>query len=195
MNIFSTYIQIDKDKNVANNLLNTCKKILSDTPYDEKYEYGKTTFFNKFNLDKYNKEFKPLYDLIMKNAFQYCKNMKIKNVSNITLNAIWISEMKKFGHHKVHVHNRYSELSGNFYVHTDINSSDIIFYRHEYLSDPLSSFEYEEYNEYNSNEFRVPVEKGKILIWKSDLPHSVDLNKSNSRISISFNLGIEKNEN
>ena len=59
----------------------------------------------------------------------------------------------------------------------------------------LNIFNYEQYNQYNSSEWRFPAEKGGIIIWKSDLPHSVDLNMSESRIAISFNLKIYTNEN
>ena len=86
-------------------------------------------------------------------------------------------------------------MSGTFYVHVEPNSADIIFNRHEFLQNTLNDFNYEQYNQYNSNEWRFPAEKGGIIIWKSDLPHSVDLNMSDSRIAISFNLKIYTNEN
>jgi len=195
MDLFTTHIQISTDESVADKILDVCKKLLSETPLDDRYKFGKTTFFDLKLMEKYKEDFNPLYDFIFKNAFEYCKKLQMKNVSNIKLNAIWISEMYKYGMHKLHSHNSYSELSGNFYVDVKPNSADIVFNRHEFMADPLADYEYENYNKYNSNEWRIPAEKGKILIWKSDLPHSVDLNMSDSRIAISFNLGIEKNEN
>ena len=89
----------------------------------------------------------------------------------------------------MHGHAGYCDLSGNFYVHVEPNSADIIFHRHEFINDPMD-FKFKEYTRYNSNEWRFPAEKGGILIWKSDLPHSVDLNMSSSRIAISFNLKL-----
>lgn len=195
MDLFTAHLQIDKDELVADKILDVCKKVLSETPYDDRYKFGKTTFFNLELIEKYKEEFNPLYNFIFKNASEYCKKLEMKNVSNINLNAIWISEMYKYGSHKLHSHNSYSELSGNFYVDVKPNSADIVFNRHEFMADPLADYEYENYNKYNSNEWRIPAEKGKLLIWKSDLPHSVDLNMSDSRIAISFNLGIEKNGN
>ena len=193
MDLFTTYIQIDKDELVADKVLAASKKVLSETPVDDRYEFGKTTFYNQNLIEKYNEEFKPLYDFILKNAFEYCNKIGLKNISNIKIKSIWISEMYKYGSHKLHSHNNYSELSGNFYVDVKPNSSDIIFNRHEFIADPLTKYEYENYNQYNYNEWRMPAEKGKILIWKSDLPHSVDFNKSDSRIAVSFNLRIEQN--
>jgi uncharacterized protein (TIGR02466 family) len=97
--------------------------------------------------------------------------------------------MYKYGSHGQHGHPG-SQLSGTFYVHVEPNSADIILCRHECLGDPLAHYDYSEYNNYNSNEWRIPAEKGNILIWKSDLPHFVETNESDSRIAISFNLGI-----
>ena len=192
MDLFTTYIQNSKDELVADKILDVCKKVLSETPLDDRYKFGKTTFFHSKLIEKYKEKFEPLYNFIFKNAFEYCSKLEMKNISNIKLNAIWISEMYKYGSHKLHGHNNYSELSGNFYVDVKPNSADIVFYRHEFMADPLTDYEYENYNKYNSNEWRIPVEKGNLLIWKSDLPHSVDLNMSDSRIAISFNLGIIK---
>ena len=58
------------------------------------------------------------------------------------------------------------------------------------MNDPMANFRCKTFNKYNANEWRFPAKKGNILIWKSDLPHSVDLNMSNSRIAISFNLRL-----
>lgn len=192
MDLFTTYVQNNKDELVADKILDVCKKVLSETPLDDRYKFGKTTFFDLKLIDEYKKDFQPLYDLIGKTASDYCNKMEMKNISNIKINAIWISEMHKYGSHKLHGHNGYSELSGNFYVDVKPNSADLIFNRHEFMADPLADFEYKNYNKYNSNEWRIPAEKGRILIWKSDLPHYVDLNMSDSRIAISFNLSIEK---
>jgi|TARA_R100001460_G_C3475246_1_gene167645 uncharacterized protein (TIGR02466 family) len=192
VDLFTTYIQSSKDQLVADKILDVCKKVLSETSFDDRYKFGKTTFFDLKLIDEYKKDFQPLYDLIGKTALDYCNKMEMKNISNIKINAIWISEMHKYGIHKLHSHSNYSELSGNFYVDVKPNSADIVFNRHEFMADPLANYEYENYNKYNSNQWKIPAEKGRILIWKSDLPHSVDLNMSESRIAVSFNLNIEK---
>ena len=91
--------------------------------------------------------------------------------------------MYKNGSHGMHIHPGNCQLSGTFYVHVEPNSSDIVLCRHECLGDPMNNIQFEEYDNYNSNEWYVPVEKGKLLIWKSDLPHYVISNDSNSSSS------------
>lgn len=195
MDLFTTYIQRDKDETIADTILQPCKEILSNVPKDERYKYGKTSFFNTNIWNEYSSKFQALYDFIFKNAFAYCEKLQIQNVNRVSIETIWVSEMYKYGQHKVHGHNGYCDLSGNFYVHTEPNSADIIFHRHEFINDPNSRFDFKEYNKYNSNEWRFPAQKGNILIWKSDLPHSVDLNMSKSRIAISFNLKLIRETN
>jgi len=190
MDLFTTYIQRNKDETIADNILQPCKEILSNVSEDDRYKYGKTSFFNKRIWDNYSNKFQELYDFIYQNAFAYCQKLQILNVDKIAIESIWVSEMYKHGQHKVHGHAGHCDLSGNFYVHIDPNSADIIFHRYEFLNDPNGNFNFKEYNQYNSNEWRFPAEKGNILIWKSDLPHSVDLNMSKSRIAISFNLKL-----
>lgn len=194
MDLFTTYIQRDKDEKIADDVLEPSKLILSKVSVDDRYKYGKTSFYDHDIWNDYNEKFQPLYNFIYKNAFDYCKKLQILNVDKIAIDTIWVSEMYKYGQHKVHGHAGYCDLSGNFYVHTEPNSADIIFHRYEFVNDPNGNFNFSEYNKYNSNEWRFPAEKGSILIWKSDLPHSVDLNMSDSRIAISFNLRIIVND-
>ena len=101
--------------------------------------------------------------------------------------------MYKYGQHKVHKAYAGCDLSGTFYVHTEPNSANLVLHRYRFVNDPYGTYNFTEYNKYNSSEWYFRPEKGGILIWKSDLPHSVDLNMSDSRIAISFNLSIIRN--
>ena len=189
MELFSTYLHIDKNENLADSILSPCKKILSELPDDIRYRYGKTSYMAK-TMEKYEKKFEPLYEYIISNAHRYCDYVKMKKDNlKINISNLWITEMNKYGSHGQHGHPG-SQLSGTFYVHVEPNSSDIVLCRHECLNDPLAHCDYSEYNKFNSDEWSIPAEKGNILIWKSDLPHFVGTNESNSRIAISFNLGI-----
>jgi len=126
MDLFTTYIQRNDNQHLADNLLEPCKKILSEIPNDNRYEFGKTSFYYSDIWEKYKDNFKDLYDYIFSNAFAYCEKMELSQIEKVSIENIW----------------------------------------------------------------GFPAKKGNILIWKSDLPHSVDLNMSSSRIAISFNLRL-----
>tara|TARA_R100000773_G_C4219292_1_gene117857 strand:+ start:758 stop:1348 length:591 start_codon:yes stop_codon:yes gene_type:complete len=194
MDLFTTYIQIDQDESVADAVLEPCKSILTNIPEDDRYKFGKTSYYNDKIWQEYHNKFKILYDFIYKNAFAYCEKLQILNIEKINIESIWVSEMYKYGQHRVHGHSGYCDLSGTFYVHSEPNSANLVFHRYEFVNDPHGAYKFTEYNKYNSSEWYFRPEKGGILIWKSDLPHSVELNMSESRIAISFNLSIIKNE-
>ena len=46
------------------------------------------------------------------------------------------------------------------------------------------------YNQFNSLVWRFPSKPGLLLLWKSNLLHSVDYNNSDKRIAISFNIKL-----
>jgi len=101
-------------------------------------------------------------------------------------------------HHK-HIH-RNSFLSGVFYVQADKNLDTITFFK---SYNPLMfDLDPTEYNVFNSDQWEIPVETGKLLLFPSDLAHQVKpLSHANNRVSISFNtfisgtLGNETNVN
>lgn len=190
MDLFTTYIQTDKDEKLADLIYNPSKKVLDELPFSDEYKNGKTSFGHLNIWRKYENHFSPLYDFIVKNANEYCKKMQVTNIKEIIINDIWVSEMYKYGSHSLHNHTGFTHLSGSFYVHAEPNSSSIKFHRHEHGSDTLSNLHFKDYDKYNSFIWRFAPEKGSLLIWKSDLPHEVELNMSNSRITISFNLTV-----
>ena len=194
MDLFTTYIQRNDNKALSDSILEPCRKILSEVPDDNRYKYGKTSFFEKDIWEKHKDNFTELYDFIFKNAFAYCEKMQILDIDKIAIENIWVSEMYKYGQHKLHGHAGYCDLSGIFYVHVEPNSADIVFYRYEFITDLMQNFKFQNYNNYNATEWKFPAEKGNIIIFKSDVPHSVDLNMSDSRIAISFNLKILTND-
>ena len=104
MDLFTTYIQIDKDESVADNVLEPCKLILSNVTEDERYKFGKTSFYNDKIWQEYDNKFKTLYDFIYKNAYAYCEKLQILDIEKINIESIWVSEMYKYGQHKVHGH-------------------------------------------------------------------------------------------
>ena len=184
MNVFSTYIHKSNNIQLADSLYDECKNILNNTNSHNDYENGKTTYFD-MNL-KLNNNF---FMFIMQEAEKYLEHIKSKKY-NLTLDNVWLSELNNDGEHGLHVHTG-SILSGTFYVHTPEGSGNLCFSRHEWASDPFSLLEFKEYNQYNSLQWNFTPNKGDLYIWKSDLPHRVTRNKNDSRITISFNIGVE----
>lgn len=190
MNIFPTYLHINNNLNLANNLLPVCKQILSEINFNKDYPNGKTTYFNMNVINKYN-HFEELYDYISKELNTFLSDMKVNhNNLKLKIQDIWLSEMYRNGFHPLHTHSPGSIISGNFYVYTQENSADLIFRRPDWDTDPFKLLGVET-SEYTSHLYKLKAETGKIVMWKSDLPHEVKNNQSDCRIAISFNIGLD----
>tara|TARA_R100001086_G_scaffold109152_2_gene55340 strand:- start:4408 stop:5025 length:618 start_codon:yes stop_codon:yes gene_type:complete len=112
-------------------------------------------------------------------------NLYIKN------SWIIIHKTNHFSHAHFHLN---SFLSGILYIKTPANSGDITFYNNYSRSSllPLLNIPFEKYNEYNSSNWTIPVNEGKLLLFPSGLQHSVPNNFSeNTRISLAFNVLIK----
>jgi uncharacterized protein (TIGR02466 family) len=96
-------------------------------------------------------------------------------------------------HHK-HSHDN-SIVSGVYYICPEIPPS-IKFYRKK---DSDISFEIGSHNPFNSKEYKVNIRKGMLVLFPSQLEHSVDINSGvEERISLAFNTfftGIIGDEN
>tara|TARA_R100000988_G_scaffold82682_1_gene45793 strand:- start:829 stop:1455 length:627 start_codon:yes stop_codon:yes gene_type:complete len=99
----------------------------------------------------------------------------------------WLNYTKENEYHHAHEHQN-SMVSGVFYINADENDS-IRFYKAGYQQ---IKPEVKEYNLWNSTSWYVPARTGKLILFPSSLPHSVDHKKGdNVRISLSFNVFIK----
>lgn len=99
----------------------------------------------------------------------------------------WLNYTKENQYHHAHEHEN-SMVSGVFYVSADENDS-IRFYKAGYQQ---IKPDIEEYNLWNSTSWYVPARTGKLVLFPSSLPHSVDHKKGNNvRISLAFNVFIK----
>ena len=102
-------------------------------------------------------------------------------------------------HHKHHHPN--SILSGVYYVQT--NDEDKIYFYNEKLMNSTFSVSTTEYNRYNSETWWIPTDENSLVLFPSDLRHSVESRNTDDpdRISLSFNtfytgsIGSEDNAN
>lgn len=194
MNLFTNYLLEDTDKKLADYLYPISKHILDKTPLNQKYLNGKTTYFTQNNFDFNTAELTPLSNFIFKNAIKYLEVLNVDTKKyDIHLKDLWFSEMYKFASHGVHAHYN-NDLSGNFYIHCEEKSSSIKFLKTDYLYGMMENVDFTEHNCFNSTSWKIPAEKGKLLMWQSNLLHEVETNLSNSRIAVSFNLKVIKND-
>jgi uncharacterized protein (TIGR02466 family) len=192
MKLFANYLLEDTDEKLSDYLYPISKHILDKTPLNEKYLNGRTTYYTQHLFNSNAEELTPLLSFIFKNAIKYLDILKVNTKKyDVYLKDLWFSEMYKFGSHDIHAHYN-NDLSGNFYIHCEEKSSPITFLKTDFLYGMMENVDFAEYNCFNSTIWRIPPEKGKLLMWQSNLLHKVDTNLSNSRITVSFNLKVIK---
>lgn len=140
-------------------------------------------------------EFKNLKYFILDSVKEYldkivCSNNKIEPY--ITLS--WLNFTEKNGKHHKHVHSN-SYLSGVFYINAKKEHDTIWFFKSGYeriLVYPSIP------NIYNAESWYLPVETGELILFPSDMMHSVPtFDQDYTRISLAFNIfmkGVLGNE-
>ena len=125
----------------------------------------------------------------------YCNTIMNSN-QRLVITQLWGNRNPKGSKHHEHVHPN-SIISGVFYLRQDPKLPPIQFSQsnqHGIKLDPRK------YNVYNSETFLLPCTTGELILFPSNLKHSVPTNMGEEeRISLSFNtfsvdaLGSEKN--
>ena len=188
-NIFESSIMFT-DLNINNDKL---KKFILNLQKKEKSRIlSNIGGWQSNDLQLNTKELQPLLKEIINMCLKYGIDQKFKNNSVIHISNIWanINEYKDSNSQHVHPH---SIISGVYYVECPKNCGNINF-RH-----PSSLIEYdwlkenlEEYLSTNSVNWLFPSIKGRLYLFPSWLPHSVEpnMNKKEKRISLSFNTRL-----
>jgi uncharacterized protein (TIGR02466 family) len=112
----------------------------------------------------------------------------LENKLKIVITQSWVNINKKnFSHHQ-HCHPN-SIVSGVVYLQADKKVDKINFLKNDY---EFLKFDKIRWNEYNSEQYSFPINKGDVVLFPSNLMHSVDKNKTdNTRISLSFNTFVK----
>jgi uncharacterized protein (TIGR02466 family) len=98
-----------------------------------------------------------------------------------------VAEKGRF--HNIHTHAN-SVLSGVFYFDVGEQSNFTVF--HNDASYEIYAINAKAGNYYNSREYAIELEKNDVIVFASDMRHSVPPNKSDKpRISLSFNTFIK----
>jgi len=125
----------------------------------------------------------------------YC-NTIINSDQRLVITQLWGNRNPKGSKHHEHVHPN-SIISGVFYLRQDPKLPPIQFSKSNQDSMKLDP---RKYNHYNAETFLLPCTAGELILFPSNLRHSVPVNMGEEeRISLSFNtfsvdaLGSEEN--
>jgi len=142
--------------------------------------------YNFKSTNSYLLELEELKNL--KNFFYESLNKFTKNISQsdqrLVITQCWANKNPPGSRHHEHVHPN-SILSGVFYLRQDKTLPPIQFAKSVQAAMKLDP---KKYNNLNSESFILPCTAGELLLFPSDLKHSVPTNTgTQSRLSISFN--------
>jgi len=135
-------------------------------------------------------QMKELVDVIMTEAGQILDIYAVKRDSHYITN-MWANIAHPNRRHSMHIHPN-CLLSGLVYIKTPKNCGPTIFASPRQLAKNLE-FTYLEKNEFNSDVFVFPAERGRMLMWPSHVPHAVEegsADPTQDRIVVAFNVMI-----
>jgi len=142
---------------------------------------------NKFKTkDSYLTKHESLKDIT--SFFKECIDDFTKNIyqseQRLTITQCWGNKNPKGSKHHEHVHPN-SIVSGVFYLRQDPKLPPIKFFKSNVQAINLDP---KEYNYLNSESFLLPCVSGELILFPSNLKHSVPTNRGDEeRISLSFN--------
>ena len=194
--LFSTPLySVDLNLNLTN-LQDFCKK------HQQKNKEG----VQKSNNGGYQSNFilphkGPLNSLIKEievNANIFAQQFLNKKITQ-KVESIWMNTNSYKDSNRVHNHPG-SSISGVYYIKTPSSAGNIVFqhpasdelgfYYNSFNSLPGQRNEPEEYNQFNTSTIGAPAIENTLYLWPSWLKHYVEpnMNKTEERISISFNM-------
>ena len=156
-------------------------KYVDHLPYKEQ-----KANYNLKSQDTYLMEIEELKSI--KDFFYESLNKYTKNISNsdqrLVITQCWANKNPPGSKHHEHVHPN-SILSGVFYLKQDKTLPPISFSK---AIQSAMKLDPKKYNNLNSETFLLPCVDGELLLFPSNLKHSVPINMGKeARISLSFN--------
>jgi len=175
--VFPTPVQIYKYEN----------SIEKELKYIEGVEWKQqVSNYNFKSKDTYLSEHEELKDIVsfFKECIDdYC-NTIVNSEQRLVITQLWANRNPKGSKHHEHVHPN-SIISGVFYLRQDPKLPPIQFSKsnqHAIKLDP------KKYNNFNAETFLLPCTSGELILFPSNLRHSVPTNQGEEeRISLSFN--------
>ena len=177
LTVFPTPVQIYKYEN----------SIEKELKYIENIEWKKQVANDNFrSKDSYltkHESLKSITSFFKECIDDYC-NTIINSNQRLVITQLWGNRNPKGSKHHEHVHPN-SIISGVFYLRQDPKLPPIQFSKasqHGMKLDP------KQYNNYNAETFLLPCVAGELILFPSNLKHSVPTNQGEEeRISLSFN--------
>ena len=177
LTVFPTPVQIYKYEN----------SIEKELKYIENIEWKKQVANGNFKTkDSYltkHESLKNITSFFKECINDYC-NTIINSKQRLVITQLWGNRNPKGSKHHEHVHPN-SIISGVFYLRQDPKLPPIQFSKENQHGMKL---EPRKYNHYNAETFLLPCTAGELILFPSNLRHSVPINQSDEeRISLSFN--------
>jgi uncharacterized protein (TIGR02466 family) len=135
-------------------------------------------------------EMKELVDVVMEETGKVLDAYAVKRESHY-ITSMWANITHPNHHQPVHVHPN-CLLSGLVYIKTPLSCGPTMFASPRRFTKNLEP-QYLKKNELNADFVVIPAEKGRMLIWPSHVPHSVEqgtANEAEDRITVPFNIMI-----
>ena len=168
---------------VEKNIVNKCFEL------EKKYEKGGGNWLsNVYNtsgvIDLYNqKEFKSLLKWIDDRVIDYCKDLKING--KLENKRAWFNIYRQGDLQEYHNHPS-SFISVIYYLKGNEKSAKTVF-----TDFNMINFRCNKYNEDNSSIWKIPFENGKLIIFNSNVIHSVEKHsQNNERITLAINYNL-----
>jgi uncharacterized protein (TIGR02466 family) len=135
-------------------------------------------------------EMNELVGVIMAESEIILDALAIKRDAHYITN-MWANIANPNRRHSMHMHPN-CLLSGLVYIKTPKHCGPTVFASPRMLTKNLEPAYFKK-NEFNSDVFIIPAEKGRMLIWPSHVPHAVEqgtANETEERIVVAFNIMI-----
>ena len=187
--VFPTPVQIYKYENSIEKELKYIEGV------EWKQQVANANFKTKDSYLTKHEQLKDLTSFFKECIDDYC-NTIINSEQRLVITQLWGNRNPKGSKHHEHVHPN-SIISGVFYLRQDPKLPPIQFSKSNQDSMKLDP---RKYNTYNAETFLLPCTSGELILFPSNLRHSVPANMGEEeRISLSFNtfsidaLGSEEN--
>lgn len=150
---------------------------------DKRSNMGNTSSVDNYVFN--NKKLNKLHKFCLESIAEYAqKIIAPKYDIEFYISQSWLNYTQPNQYHHKHAHPN-SILSGVLYISADENIDKIYFYNEQYKQITIPT---DNYNQFNSASWWLPTGTGQLMIFPSNLTHSVEfVMTEKTRISLAFN--------